>query len=141
MNPLRSVVAVVGGLILLRVMDAVLLSTLVRALADTPPTDDASYLAAQNEPVVLGSTLVAHTFSSVLVGYLIGRIARSQEVRHAIAAGVVLAAAYLAAVLADDPALPPMWARVTLLVVTPPALVAGATVRAQARAVQDEMGS
>jgi len=34
--------------------------------------------------------------------------------------------------------LPPMWVRLVMLLITPPALVAGAYVRGQARAIREE---
>ena len=108
MSPLRSLGAIIGGILLLRVMDLMLPS------------------------------LITHTIASVMAGYVIGRIARAQEMRHAVAAAVVLSAAYLMAVLSDNPALPPMETRIAVLVVTGPALIAGAWIRGRARALQTE---
>ena len=110
-NPVRSVLAVMGGLVALRLMDAVLPS------------------------------LVTHVVASALAGYAIGRIAGHQEVRHAAAGAAILTAAYLSAVLSDNPDLPPMWMRVTLLVATPPALIGGAWLRARARALNESNAS
>lgn len=141
MSPLRSVVAVLGGVVVLSFMDRVLEGTLVSALAETPPTDQASYLAVRNRPLVLGVTLVAHTMAALLAGYITGRIAGGQETRHAIGAGAVLMAAYLWAFLLDNPMLPPVWVRIVMLVVTIPALVGGATIRAQARSIRTEAGA
>ena len=138
MNPLRSVVAVLGGVVVLSFMDRVLEGTLVSALADAPPTDQASYLAVRNRPLVLAVTLVVHTMAAVLAGYITGRIAGGQETRHAIGAGAVLMAAYLWAFLLDNPMLPPVWVRIVMLLVTVPALVGGAIVRTQARSLRTE---
>lgn len=139
-HPLRSVAAVLGGVLLLGFMDRILEGTLVNALADATPTDDASYLAVRNRPMVLAVTLITHTLASLLAGYIIGRIAGMQETRHAIAAGAVLMAAYIWAFLSDNPMLPPVWVRVAMLLVTVPALVGGATIRAQARTAHEEAG-
>lgn len=138
MSPLRSVVAVLGGVVVLSFIDRVLEGTLVSALAEAPPTDQASYLAVRNRPVVLAVTLVAHTMAALLAGYMTGRIAGGQETRHAIGAGAVLMAAYVWAFLIANPMLPPVWVRIVMLVVTMPALVGGAMIRAQARSIRAE---
>ena len=110
MSPIRSVVAILAGIVLLRVLDLIIPS------------------------------IITHVVAAVLAGYLIGRVAGAQEVRHALAAAAVLTAAYLAGVLSDNPALPPMSVRVALLVMTGPAIVAGAWIRAQARSLRADAG-
>lgn len=106
MSPLRSVAAIVGGIVVLLVLGVMLPS------------------------------IVTHTVASLLAGYVVGRIARAQEVRHAIAAAAVMSAAYVAAVVSDNPALPPRSILVTLLAITGPAMVAGAWFRGRARTIQ-----
>lgn len=138
MSPLRSVVAVLGGVVVLSLMDRVLEGTLVSALAEGPPTDQASYVAVRNRPLVLVVTLAAHTMTALLAGYITGRLAGGQETRHAIGAGAVLTAAYMWAFVLDNPMLPPVWVRIAMLLVTVPALVGGAMIRAQARTPLDE---
>ena len=110
MSPVRSVAAIVGGILLLRILDLILPS------------------------------LITHAVASVLAGYVIGRIARAQEVRHAIAAAAVVTAAYVAGTMSDNPNLPPMPVRIALLAITGPAIVAGAWIRARARVVRGETG-
>jgi hypothetical protein len=110
MSPVRSIAAIVGGILLLRVLDLILPS------------------------------IVTHTVASLLSGYVIGRIARAQEIRHAIAAAAVVTAAYVVGVRSDDPALPPMSIRIALLAITGPAIVLGAWIRARARRIQGESG-
>ena len=105
MNPLRSILAIFGGLVLLRLLDQVL--------------------------------MVAHPFSAALVGYVIAKLARQQEVRHAAAAGAIQTGIYAWGFLTLDAALlPPTWMRIVLLVTTVPALLLGAHIRAQAREIQ-----
>jgi hypothetical protein len=137
-NPLRSAVAVVGGVLLLNFMDATLERTLVSAIAQSAAADQAAYLAVRNRPLVLTVTVVTHALASALVGYIIGRIASVYEVRHAIAAAVVLIAGYAATFFSDNAMLPPGWVRAAMIVVTPLALVGGAHIRAEARAIRDE---
>ena len=137
-NPLRSAVAVVGGVLLLNFMDATLERTLVGAIAQAAPADQAAYLAIRNRPVVLTVTVVTHAFASALVGYIIGKVAAVHEVRHALVAAVVLAAGYAATFFTDNAMLPPAWVRAAMLVVTPVALAGGAHIRAEARAIHAE---
>jgi uncharacterized membrane protein len=137
---MRSVAAVLGGAAVLWLLDGVLEGMLVRALADTLPTDQLSYLAVRNQPMTLALMLVTHLVAALLAGYITGRIAGTQEVRHAMGAGAVLLAVYAGAFLGDNPMLPPVWMRVTMLLVTLPVLVGGASIRAQAREIQSETG-
>ncbi len=53
MSLLRSIIAVAGGVLLLLFMDATLERTLVGALAQGPPADQAAYLAIRNRTGVL----------------------------------------------------------------------------------------
>jgi len=138
MTPLRSVLAVLAGAIVVIFVRSVLEQTLVGALADTPQLDQDGYLAIRNRPAVLTATLVAYGLAATLAGYILARIAGAREIPHALAAAAVLIAAYAFAFTSDNPMLPPVWARAVILVVTPPALAAGAAVRAQVRALRAE---
>jgi len=108
MNPVRSVAAIFGGILLLAVLDRMLPS------------------------------LITHVIASFLAGFLIARIAGTQELRHAAAAAAILTAGYLVMVLSDNPDLPPTSTRIAVLVVTGPAILAGAWIRASARAILND---
>jgi hypothetical protein len=138
MNLGRSAAAVLIGAVILGFIDQTLERVLVSALAATPPTDEASYLAVRNRPVVLVITLITHALAATLAGYILAKIAGMYEVRHAIAAAAVLAVLYLFAFMSENVMLPPVWVRLAMLIVTPPALIAGASIRAQARSIQQE---
>jgi hypothetical protein len=138
MNLGRSTAAVLVGAILLRFVDQTLERVLVSAIAAAPPIDEASYLAVRNRPMVLAITLITHALAATLAGYILAKIAGAWEVRHATAAAAVLAVAYVFAFMSDNVLLPPVWVRVAMLIVTPPALIAGASIRAQARSIQQE---
>jgi hypothetical protein len=138
MNLGRSAAAVLAGAILLGFIDQTLERVLVSALADAPPTDQATYLAVRNRPVVLVITLITHAFAATLAGYILAKIAGAHEVRHAVAAAAVLIVIYASAFMNPNVLLPPVWVRVAMLIITPPALVAGASIRAQARSIQQE---
>ncbi len=141
MTVIRSILAILGGVLLLNFMDQTLERVLVQALADASPTDVASYLAIRNQPLVLVFTLVTHAFAAGLAGYILARIAGVHEMRHAAAAAAFLTASYVwAFTMSDNPMLPPVWVRGVLLVVTAPALLGGASVRAQVRSIQSETG-
>jgi hypothetical protein len=139
MSSVRSVIAVLSGVMLLNFMDRTLEQILVMAVADVPPTDAASFLAVRNRPLVLGVTLVTHFFAASLVGYIVARIAAAYGLRHALVAAALQTAAYVWVFTTGENAfLPPVWARVALLVITAPALLAGASIRAQAQSIQSE---
>ena len=134
----RGAAAVLIGAILLGFIDQTLERVLVTALADTPPADEASYLAVRNRPAVLVLTLISHALAATLAGYILAKIAGAWEVRHAIAAAALLVVVYVFAFMSDNVLLPPVWVRAVMLIVTPPALIAGASIRAQARSIQPE---
>jgi hypothetical protein len=138
MNLGRSAAAVLIGAVILGFIDQTLERVLVSALAATPPTDEASYLAVRNRPVVLAITLITHALAATLAGYILAKIAGLYEVRHAIAAAALLAVLYVFAFMSENVMLPPVWVRLAMLIVTPPALIAGASIRAQARSIQQE---
>jgi hypothetical protein len=135
---LRLIAAVVVGTLLLNFMDATLQGVLVYALADRPPADDAAFLAVRNRPLVSGLWVVTHVFSAALVGYIIGRIGGAYEVRLAALAAAALAVQYIGALGGGGDRLPPGWVLPAMLVLTPPALIAGAYVRGEARAIRSE---
>lgn len=137
-RPLRFVAAVVIGTMLLNFMDATLQSVLVYALADQPPTDDASFLAVRNRPSVSGLWVTTHVFAAALSGYIIAKIAQAHEIRLAAIAAVALSVQYVAALVGGTDRLPPGWVIPAMLILTPPALLAGAYVRAEARAIRSE---
>ena len=135
-EPLRSLLAVVVGLVLIRLLGQILEQTLVLSIADQPPTDVASYVAVRNRGWVTTVLLGVHAFVSVMAGYVVGKIAGEQEVRHSVIVGALQLVLFLwAFTAADASVLPPLWARLALLAISVPALAAGATVRADARLI------
>ncbi len=138
MNVVRSAVAVVAGAILILFMHGTLEQTLVRAIADGPVTSEAAFVAVRNRPFVLALTIVTLALAATLAGYIVAKIAGTHEVRHAIGTAIIMTSVYAYAFTGDSIMLPPAWVRVAMLVVTPPALMAGASIRAQARLIQQE---
>ena len=138
LSPVRSIVAVLVALMLLNFMDATFAQLLVSAVGDGAPGNEAAFLAVRNRPFVLVAIVVTHVLAALLVGYILGRIAGTQEVRHGIAAAIVITVVYAIAFVADNAMLPPVWVRAAMLVLTPPALMAGAHIRGEARAIHVE---
>lgn len=82
MNPLRSLLALLVGLGLFRLIVAVLETTLVGAAADGPVTTEAEYLAVRNQPGMLAAALGYNSVAAFLAGYVTAKIAGAQEMRN-----------------------------------------------------------
>ena len=135
----RSIAVVVLGLLLLGFIDQTLERTLVMTLAQgVEIKDEAAYLAIRNRPMVLAVTLVTHGFASLLTGYVLAKLAGKNEVQHAAGTAALFTIAMIGASAAPSVMLPPIWVRMAMLLITPPALIAGAYVRGQARAIREE---
>jgi len=135
----RSVAVVVAGLLLLGFIDQTLERTLVLTMAQgVEIKDEAAYLAIRNRPVVLAVTLITHGLASLLTGYVLAKLAGKNEVQHAAATAGLFTVAMIGASAAPNVMLPPIWVRMVMLLITPPALIAGAYVRGQARTIREE---
>lgn len=134
----RSIAVVVLGLLLVGFIDQTLERTLVQTLAQVPIKDEASYLAVRNRPMVLAMTVITHGFASLLTGYVLGKLAGTREVQYAAATAALFTLALIGAAAAPNVMLPPMWVRLAMLAITPPALIGGAYVRGQARMIREE---
>jgi hypothetical protein len=133
MNPIRSVVAVLGGILLISVVVEVLEFTLVSARAGGAITDIQGYFAVRNQPVMLAAKLVYNSLAAVLGGHMIAKVAGSHEMLHA-AVGALVQTVTLAwgFTAGEYAAFTPGWMRVALVALTGPAMLAGASVRARA---------
>lgn len=135
----RSIAVVVAGLLLLGFIDQTLERTLVMVLAQgVEIKDEAAYLAIRNRPIVLAVTLVTHGLASLLTGYVLAKLAGVREVQHAAATAGLFTVAMIGASASPNVMLPPIWVRMVMLAITPPALIAGAYVRGQARVIREE---
>ena len=134
----RSVVVVLAAMLLLGFIDQTLEQTLVMAMADAPIKDEASYVAVRNRPPVLAFLLATHAVAALLTGYVLAKLAGSHEVQHAAATAALVTLLLVAASTAPNVLVPPVWVRVAMAVITPPALIAGAYIRGQARMIRDE---
>jgi len=133
MNPVRSLIAVLGGILLVSVVVELLEFTLVNARAGGGITDMAGYFAVLNQPVMLGARPVYNTLAALLGGYLTARIAGHREILHGMAAAGLKTGALIWGFTAGEyAALTPVWMRVALVLLTGPAMIAGASIRAMA---------
>ncbi len=137
MNLGRSIAVVLAGLLLLGFIDQTLERTLVMTLAQAPIQDEASYLAIRNRPLVLGISVATHALASLLTGYVLARLAGSREVQHAAATAALAILLVASASWTPNVMLPPVWVRIAMIFITPPALIAGAYVRGQARIIRE----
>ncbi|HVG55138.1 MAG TPA: hypothetical protein VM846_11950 [Vicinamibacterales bacterium] len=134
----RSIAVVVAALLLLGFIDQTLERTLVMTLAQAPVQDAAAYLTIRNRPAVLAFTVVTHALASLLTGYVLAKLAGSHEVQHAMVTAALAVMLIGFASLTPNIMLPPLWVRAAMVLITPPALIAGAYVRGQARLIRME---
>jgi len=135
-NPLRSIIAVLGGIGLVSLIVEPLEFTLVNAMAGGQITDMAGYFAVRNQPGILAAKVVYNTLAAVLGGYMTAKIAGVHEMRHAAVAAIVQTAALTWGFTAGEyAAYTPAWVRVTLVLLMGPAMMAGAKIRASAAKV------
>lgn len=137
---IRSVIAVMGGVLMYSVVSETLETTLVRAMADGPINDMTAYFAVRNQPVVLAVKIVVGLFTGVLAGYLSAKVAGAEELQHGAATAAIQTAAMVWGYTGGEyAALTPVWARIVLVLTTAPAMLVGAAVRRKARLALDEM--
>ena len=140
MNPVRSIIAVLGGIGLISLVTEALEFTLVRAAAGGPIPDMAAYFAVRNGPAILAAKLVYNTLAAVLGGYMTAKVAGGREVPHAVVGALVQTAALIWGFTASEYAgFTPVWMRVALVLLTGPAMVAGGLVRARATEAQSTL--
>jgi uncharacterized membrane protein YraQ (UPF0718 family) len=130
----RSVIAVLAGLIVASVLPELLETTLVRAASDGPLADISAYFAVRNRPAVLAAKIVSSVLMAVLAGYFVAKLAGSLELGHAAIAGLVQTATLLwGFTIGEYAAATPLWVRGALVAATAPAMVLGASVRRRVR--------
>ena len=137
MNPVRSVAAVLGGVLLFALMDNLLEFSIVHVLAHGPVTDLVAYYAARNQPLGLAAKVIYTPFIGILAGYTTAKIAGRYEIAHTAAAAALLVSELVYGFTRGEfAAMTPTWLRVALLVITPAAIALGGFVRARAAQLQ-----
>ena len=133
---IKSVIALLGGMILMFFLTEVVEPPTVALLAAQRPTDMESYLAARNEPGVIPGRLAICGIIGILAGYMVAKIAGQHEMAHAAAAFLLQAFMMLRALAADPAPLALPWGtRALLVAVTGTGMLMGAAVRARAARV------
>ena len=131
MSLVRSVAAIVAGMLLAYGLPWLLERVLVESLAGRNLQSADEYYALRNTGGVLAARVGMAVFLGILAGHTAARVARDDAVRT-----VAIAAAALSMVLmweftgGEFASATPMWMRVALVAVTGPAMVFGAYVRA-----------
>ena len=132
-NGVRSLIAVLGAMILMFFLIELVEPPTVALLAAQRPADMETYLAARNEPGVLPGRMAVYGVIGILAGYVVARIAGQYEMAHAGAAFLLQAFMMLRAFAADPAAVAlPTGARVLLVAVTGAGMLLGAAVRGRA---------
>ena len=130
---MRSVVAVLAGLGSVSILVELLEVALVSAVAGSAVTDMTSYFAVKNRPMMLGAQLGYNSIAAVLGGYLTAKLAGTREMLHGAAAALLkMAALAWGFTLGDYAEFTPAWMRIMLVLLTGPAMLAGASIRARA---------
>ena len=133
MNPIRSIIAVLGAFGLVALVTEALEFTLVSAVAGGSITDMGSYLAVRNRPGMLAAKIAYTGAAGILGGYMAAKVAGTRELLHGGLAAALQTATLLWGFTAGEfAASTPLWARAALIVVTGPAMLAGASIRARA---------
>src|SRR5262245_22665641 len=134
-GPIRSIIAVLGGIGLFALVTETLEFTLVTAVAGGSISDMAAYFAVRNRPVILAAKLLYNTLAAILAGYMTAKIAGRGELLHAVVVAVVQTIALVWGFTAGEYAsFTPVWMRVALVLTTGPAMVLGGSIRAKATA-------
>ena len=133
MDMIRSIVAVLGGIGLISIVVELLEFTLVNAVAGGAITDMQGYFAVRNRPAILIAKLGYNSVGAILGGYLTAKVAGRQEMLHGWAAAIVQTAALVWGFTGGEFAeFTPVWMRYALVLLTGPAMLVGASIRARA---------
>ena len=138
-NPVRSVLAIFGGLGVILFTTQALEAVIVRGAGGDAVQDLESFLQVAARPSMLAAKLVYSGLMSVVGGYLAAKVGRTAPMAHGVFAAAVLAAANISGYATDEiAAYTPVGVRVALVVVMSGAVVAGAAIRARAAALEAE---
>lgn len=134
-SPIRSIIAVLGGIGLFALVTETLEFTLVTAAGGGSISDMATYFAVRNRPVILVAKLLYNTLAAILAGYMTAKVAGRGELLHAAVVAIVQTIALVWGFTTGEYAsFTPAWMRVALALTTGPAMVLGASIRARATA-------
>jgi hypothetical protein len=132
MNPIRSVIAVLGGFVVFGFVVQAMEMALVGSLAGGEVGGYAEYFALLNRPGPAAGRVLMHGAAGVLAGYLVARVAGTAEVKHAVATAILQLIVFAAALRGEFGGLTQPWVWAALIAITPIAMLLGATIRARA---------
>jgi hypothetical protein len=133
----RSLLAIVGGPLLMSLVVRSLGLTLVNAVAGAPITSMEQYFAIRNRPGILVAELVYTTLAAVLAGYVTAKIATTDQIKYAAGAAALQTMIFIYGFTAGDAAaFTPLWMRIALVVLVGPAMLFGASIRIRAAGVE-----
>jgi hypothetical protein len=133
MNPVRSLLGLLIGIGLYRLVTAVLETVLVGAAANGPVASEAAYFAVRNQPAMLAAALGYNAAAAFLAGYVMTKVSGARDVMlGGVGAAVQTAALIWGFTAGEYAAYTPVWTRIALVMIVGPAMVAGAAVRARA---------
>lgn len=145
MGLIRAILAVVAGILLAYGLPWLLERVLVESTAGRNLYTAGDYYMVRNTAGIIAARLLMAVFLSVLAGHVAARIAKEDMVRT-----VAISAAALTLMLISEFTIgefawgTPIWMRVAIVVITGPAMVLGAYVRAavaELRAEEAQAGS
>lgn len=137
-NPMRSLIGVLGGLLMLFVIGQILELVIVRGAAGASLDNIEQYLAVRSRTGVLIGLLIAQAVAALLAGYMTAKVAGAAELTHAaIAVAIQTALLVWGFTVGENAGLTPVWMRISTVAVTAPAMFMGASVRAKARVLQE----
>ncbi len=130
---LRWILAVIVGVVVAYVLAQQLEGVLVRSAAGRNLYTAGDYFAVRNTPPILVGRLALSLAAGILGGYMAARIAKDAALRVAAIAAAALTVMLVVDFTSGEFAWgTPVWMRVALVVVTGPAMLAGAAVRIRA---------
>jgi len=133
MNPVQGLLALLVGMGLFRLVVAVLENVLLDATANGPLSSEAEYFTVRNQPAILAAALDYNSAAALLAGYVMTKIAGTRDVMlGGTGAGVQTAALVRRFTDGEYAAYTPAWMRIAFVVLTGPAMVTGAALRARA---------
>jgi hypothetical protein len=140
----RSVIGILGAIVLISFLTQLLELPLVNLFAPEPITDMNGYLAARNRPPIHAAMVVIAGVTGLLAGYLVAKIAGQYEMQHAACAALVQTLLLVRGFGGESAAAAlPTWLKVSLVIATVAAMLLGASVRARAAKLtaSEEVGS
>lgn len=130
MRMLRSVIAVIAGLVLISLIVEPLEFALVALVNGAVVTEQEAYFTVRNQPALLAAKVVYNTAAAVIGGYVAAWIARRAPLTHGVTLALVQTVAFGWALTRPElRGTTPDWMWACLIVLTFGGIVAGSTLQ------------